>query len=64
QLTDAMAKLIPHQPFHGVRYEGRRFDCGDKAGFIEANIAFALKHPKIGPAVRRTVLEYAELVKD
>jgi UTP--glucose-1-phosphate uridylyltransferase len=32
QLTDSMAKLIGLQPFHGVRYEGRRFDCGDKAG--------------------------------
>jgi UTP--glucose-1-phosphate uridylyltransferase len=48
QLTDAMARLIGRQPFHGLRFEGRRFDCGDKAGFIEANIAFALTHPDIG----------------
>jgi UTP--glucose-1-phosphate uridylyltransferase len=48
QLTDAMARLIGRQPFHGLRFEGRRFDCGDKAGFIEANIAFALAHPDIG----------------
>ena len=36
QLTDAMAKQIGTQPFHGVRYEGHRFDCGDKIGFLEA----------------------------
>ncbi len=58
QLTDAMAKLIGTQPFHGVRYEGRRFDCGDKAGFLEAQIAFALKHPEIADAVRGFLRRY------
>jgi UTP--glucose-1-phosphate uridylyltransferase len=52
QLTDGMAKLIATQPFHGLRYEGRRFDCGDKAGFLEAQIAFALRRPDMAPAVR------------
>jgi len=42
QLTDAMAELIADHPFHGLRFEGRRFDCGDKVGFLEANVAFAL----------------------
>jgi len=42
QLTDAMARMIGSGPFHGLRFEGTRFDCGDKAGFLEANIAFAL----------------------
>jgi len=42
QLTDAMAKMIGASPFHGLRFEGERFDCGDKAGFFEANLAFAL----------------------
>ena len=40
QLTDGMAKLIGKQPFHGLRYEGQRFDCGDKIGFLEAQIAY------------------------
>ena len=40
-------------PFHGYRFEGRRYDCGDKAGFIEANIAYALKHEVIGGKVAR-----------
>ena len=42
QLTDAMAKMIGQIPFHGLRFEGHRFDCGDKIGYFEANIAFAL----------------------
>lgn len=52
QLTDAMAQMIGHQPFHGLTFDGRRFDCGDKAGYIEANIALALERPDIGPAIR------------
>ncbi len=52
QLTDAMAQMIGHQPFHAYKFEGRRFDCGDKAGFITANIALALDHPDIAPMVR------------
>ncbi|MGE5537195.1 MAG: UTP--glucose-1-phosphate uridylyltransferase GalU [Gemmatimonas sp.] len=42
QLTDAMAKLIGRQPFHGLRFEGTRYDCGNKLGFLQANVAFAL----------------------
>jgi UTP--glucose-1-phosphate uridylyltransferase len=53
QLTDAMAKLIGRQPFHGLRFAGTRFDCGDKAGFVAANLAFALRRPDLAPAVRK-----------
>ena len=52
QLTDAMARMIGDQPFHGVTFDGTRYDCGDKAGFIQANIAVALTREDIGPAVR------------
>ena len=58
QLTDAMAKMIGNHPFHGLRYEGRRFDCGDKIGFLEAQIAFALARPDLGPAVREFLKNY------
>ncbi len=58
QLTDSMAKLIGHQPFHGLRYEGRRFDCGDKVGFLEAQIAFALKRPELEAQVRGFLNQY------
>jgi UTP--glucose-1-phosphate uridylyltransferase len=60
QLTDAMAKMIGQTPFHGLRYEGRRFDCGDKIGFLEAQIAFALKRPELAPAVREFMKHYRE----
>jgi UTP--glucose-1-phosphate uridylyltransferase len=52
QLTDAMAQLIGQQPFHGFTFDGQRYDCGDKAGYIQANLALALARPDIGPAVR------------
>jgi len=52
QLTDAMAKLIGNQPFHGFTFDGKRYDCGDKAGWVQANIALALARADIGPAVR------------
>ncbi len=58
QLTDAMAKMIGHTPFHGLRYEGRRFDCGDKIGFLEAQIAFALKRPDMAADVRAFMARY------
>ncbi|WP_421995279.1 UTP--glucose-1-phosphate uridylyltransferase GalU [Roseococcus sp.] len=58
QLTDGMAKLLGHQPFHGLRYEGKRFDCGDKIGYLEAQIAFALKRPDLAPQVREFLTKY------
>ena len=45
QLTDALAKLIGHQPFNGFRFEGQRFDCGDKVGFLHANVVVGLSRP-------------------
>jgi UTP--glucose-1-phosphate uridylyltransferase len=55
QLTDSMARLIGTQPFHGLRFQGTRYDCGDRVGFLEANIAFALESPDLGPKVREAL---------
>jgi len=52
QLTDAMARMIGRQPFHAVTFEGRRFDCGSKTGFVEATLALALERPDMGAEVR------------
>lgn len=52
QLTDAMAAMIGNQPFHGVTFDGQRFDCGSKAGYIEANLALALESSEIGAHIR------------
>ncbi len=51
QLTDSMAQMIGHQPFHAHRFEGVRFDCGDKIGFLQANIAFALEREELREGV-------------
>ena len=52
QLTDAMAKLIGRTPFHGYRFAGTRYDCGDKLGFLTANIAYALERPEFADGLR------------
>ncbi|HWH18726.1 MAG TPA: UTP--glucose-1-phosphate uridylyltransferase GalU [Allosphingosinicella sp.] len=57
QLTDAMAKLIGSQPFHGLTFEGDRHDCGDKTGFVIANIALAMAREDVAPAVRAFVAD-------
>jgi len=58
QLTDALAAMIGSAPFHGLRFEGKRFDCGDKVGFFEANVAFALARADIGAAARAALKPY------
>ena len=52
QLTDAMAQMIGKQPFHGVTFDGKRYDCGSKQGYVEANLAMSLAHPDIGSDIR------------
>ena len=52
QLTDAMAQMIGNQPFHAVTFDGARYDCGSKAGYIEANLAVALSRPDMADEVR------------
>lgn len=59
QLTDSMARMIGGAPFHGLRFEGTRFDCGDKAGFFEANVAFALARPDLQDQVQEVIDKYA-----
>jgi UTP--glucose-1-phosphate uridylyltransferase len=52
QLTDAMAQLIGKTPFHAVKTDCARYDCGDKVGFLTANIAVGLSRPDIAPALK------------
>ena len=53
QLTDSMARLIGRMPFHAVRTTCERYDCGDKVGFLHANIAVGLARPDIAPALQK-----------
>ncbi len=58
QLTDAIAHEITEgREVYGYRFEGRRFDCGSKAGYLKATVAFGLARPDLGP-------DFAEFVRD
>ncbi len=60
QLTDAIAAMIETEPLHGVRFEGRRFDCGDKLGFFEATVATALEREDMRDAASGIIARYAK----
>lgn len=50
QLIDGLRRLLGREPIFACRFEGRRFDCGSKLGFLEATVNFALDHPEVGEA--------------
>jgi UTP--glucose-1-phosphate uridylyltransferase len=52
QLTDAIARLMQHEPVMAWQYEGKRYDCGSKEGFLEATVELALQHPDVGDSFR------------
>ena len=57
QLTDAMASMIGTQPFHAVTFDGARYDCGSKAGYIQANLAVALGRADMADEVRAFAID-------
>lgn len=59
QLTDGMAGLLKSQAFYGVKFKGERHDCGSKAGFLRANIAFGLARPDLADGLRQVLLSYS-----
>ena len=52
QLTDAIARLMAREAVYAFQYEGKRYDCGSKEGFLEATVELALQHPQVGDAFR------------
>lgn len=58
QLTDAINAMTDAVPTHGFRFEGKRFDCGNRLGFIEANLAFALSRSDLRDNVRNMLQDY------
>jgi UTP--glucose-1-phosphate uridylyltransferase len=52
QLTDGIARLIGREGVNAYSYEGKRYDCGSKLGFLEATVDLALKHAEVGPGFR------------
>lgn len=55
QLTDAIAKLQQEEAVYAYQFSGKRYDCGTKLGYLEATIAYALKHPEVGESFRRSL---------
>ncbi len=60
QLTDAINDMIAQTPVYGYQFDGKRFDCGERVGFVEANLAYALAHPEIGERVKALLKKYAQ----
>jgi len=58
QLTDGLARLLDKQQFTAYRFEGTRYDCGDKLGWIEANIAYAMARPELAASLRGILQQY------
>jgi len=64
QLTDAINRMASEVPTHGFRFEGKRFDCGNRLGFVEANIAFALHAPDMRERMQEMLKQYQETVPE
>ena len=55
QITDSMITLAKTQPFYGLKFEGKSFDCGSKIGFLAANVAYAMERADLAPAFRAEI---------
>ena len=55
QLTDAIAKLLQDEEVHAYQFRGKRYDCGSKLGYLEATVAYALKHPELADDFKRSL---------
>jgi UTP--glucose-1-phosphate uridylyltransferase len=58
QITDAMIQLMNKQPFYGLKFRGTTYDCGDKIGFLMANVAYGLEHENLGSSFRQALVDY------
>ena len=62
QLTDAISQLLQLEPVHALRYEGQRFDCGSKLGFLQASVSLARTHPEVGEEFSRWLKNQQESI--
>jgi UTP--glucose-1-phosphate uridylyltransferase len=60
QLTDAIAKLLAEETVNAFQFKGRRYDCGSKIGYLEATIAYALKHPELSQEFKLLLRDFVE----
>lgn len=61
QLTDAIARLLDYEFVLAHAFEGKRYDCGSKIGYLEATLAYGLKHPEVGKTFKQLLQDYAQL---
>jgi UTP--glucose-1-phosphate uridylyltransferase len=64
QLTDAMIQLLAQQPFYGLQFAGTTYDCGDKLGFLMANVVFGLEHKDVGAAFAKALRDCLRSLDD
>jgi UTP--glucose-1-phosphate uridylyltransferase len=64
QLTDAIAKLLREQPVYSLQFQGIRYDCGSKLGYLEATVAFALKHPELSHDFKKFLRGFVECMSE
>jgi UTP--glucose-1-phosphate uridylyltransferase len=60
QLTDGIARLMNDEAVYAYRFDGKRFDCGSKLGYLQANVEYALKHPELAGPFRSYVRKLAQ----
>lgn len=60
QLTDAIATLLHEEKVYALQFQGKRYDCGSKLGYLEATIAYALKHPELAADFRQSLRDFVE----
>jgi UTP--glucose-1-phosphate uridylyltransferase len=60
QLTDGISRLLKLESVMAYRYRGKHYDCGSKAGFLEATIAYGLQHPEVAKEFRETLLRVGQ----
>jgi UTP--glucose-1-phosphate uridylyltransferase len=63
QLTDAIAELLRQEAVYALQFTGKRYDCGSKLGYLEATIAYALKHPEVGSDFKKSLRELIECME-
>jgi UTP--glucose-1-phosphate uridylyltransferase len=64
QLTDAIAILLKNEAVYGYYLTGKRYDCGNKLGYLQATIDYALRHPEVGDAFREYLMSYSKQIKE
>ena len=59
QLTDGIARLMQREAVYSYEFDGKRYDCGSKLGYLQATVEYGLKHPSLGPDFRTYLKEFA-----